>query len=81
MRTRVKICGITRARDALKAVEFGADAIGLVFYEKSPRAVTIEDARAIIQKLPPFVSVVGLLTAVPITGRISRQSECGKALM
>jgi phosphoribosylanthranilate isomerase len=60
MRTRVKICGITRARDALKAVEFGADAIGLVFYEKSPRAVTIEDARAIIQKLPPFVSVVGL---------------------
>ncbi|MGD8558213.1 MAG: phosphoribosylanthranilate isomerase [Gammaproteobacteria bacterium] len=60
MRTRVKICGITRARDALKAVEFGADAIGLVFYEKSPRAVTIDDARAIIQKLPPFVSVVGL---------------------
>lgn len=60
MRTRVKICGITRARDALKAVEFGADAIGLVFYEKSPRAVTIDDARVIIQKLPPFVSVVGL---------------------
>lgn len=60
MRTRVKICGITRAQDAIKAVEFGADAIGLVFYGKSPRAVSIDDARAIIQKIPPFVSVVGL---------------------
>ncbi|WP_455208531.1 phosphoribosylanthranilate isomerase [Kaarinaea lacus] len=60
MRTRVKICGITRAQDAIKAVEFGADAIGLVFYDKSPRAVTIDDARVIIQKIPPFVSVVGL---------------------
>jgi len=60
MRTRVKICGITRAQDAIKAVEFGADAIGLVFYEKSPRAVTIDEARAIIQKIPPFVSIVGL---------------------
>lgn len=60
MRTRVKICGITRAQDAIKAVEFGADAIGLVFYEKSPRAVSIDEARAIIQKIPPFVSIVGL---------------------
>ena len=60
MRTRVKICGITRAQDAIKAVEFGADAIGLVFYGKSPRAISIDDARAIIQKIPPFVTVVGL---------------------
>lgn len=60
MRTRVKICGITRAQDAIKAVEFGADAIGLVFYDKSPRAVSIDDARVIIQKIPPFVSIVGL---------------------
>jgi len=60
MRTRVKICGITRAQDAIKAVEFGADAIGLVFYDKSPRAVSIDDARSIIQKIPPFVSIVGL---------------------
>ena len=60
MRTRVKICGITRAQDAIKAVEFGADAICLVFYGKSPRAVSIDDARAIIQKIPPFVTVVGL---------------------
>jgi len=60
MRTRVKICGVTRAQDAMKAVELGADAIGLVFYDKSPRAVSIDAARAIIQKLPPFVSIVGL---------------------
>ena len=60
MRTRVKICGITRAKDAAKAVEFGVDAIGLVFYEESPRAVTIENARDIIKELPPFVSIVGL---------------------
>ncbi len=60
MRTRVKICGITRAQDAIKAVEFGADAIGLVFYDKSPRSVSIDDARAIIQRIPPFVTVVGL---------------------
>jgi phosphoribosylanthranilate isomerase len=57
---RSKICGITRIEDALAAVEAGADAIGLVFYPKSPRAVTIEQAQAIIAALPPFVSTVGL---------------------
>jgi phosphoribosylanthranilate isomerase len=57
---RSKICGITRIEDALAAVEAGADAIGLVFYPKSPRAVTIEQAQAIIAALPPFISTVGL---------------------
>jgi len=60
MRTRVKICGITRSEDALLAIQQGADAIGLVFYEPSPRAVTIKQAAEILNKLPPFVSVVGL---------------------
>lgn len=60
MRTRVKICGITRERDALEAVRLGADAIGLVFYPPSPRAVTVEQAGEIVRRLPPFVTVVGL---------------------
>jgi len=57
---RSKICGITRIEDALAAVEAGADAIGLVFYVRSPRAVTAQQARAIIAALPPFVTTVGL---------------------
>ena len=60
IRTRVKICGITRPEDGLAVAEAGADAIGLVFYAKSPRAVTIAQAQAIISVLPPFVTRVGL---------------------
>lgn len=60
MRTRVKICGITRVEDALAAVAHGADAIGLVFYPPSPRNVNIQQAAAIAAAVPAFVSVVGL---------------------
>lgn len=60
MRTRVKICGITRVEDALAAVRGGADAIGLVFYPASPRYVGVPQAQAICSALPPFVSIVGL---------------------
>ncbi len=60
MRTRVKICGITRCEDALLAVDAGADAIGLVFYEKSPRFVSQDQAAEISQRIPAFVSRVAL---------------------
>jgi len=60
VRVRVKICGITRVEDALNAVENGADAIGLVFYEPSPRYVSIGQAMEIANIIPAFVSVVGL---------------------
>ena len=60
MRTRAKICGITRIEDALTAIKYGADAIGLVFYAPSPRHVTIEQAAVISAALPPFVTVVAL---------------------
>lgn len=59
-RVRIKICGITTADDAHQAAAAGADAIGLVFHEASPRAVSLAQAAAIAAAVPPFVSVIGL---------------------
>lgn len=58
--TRIKICGITREEDLLAAARLGADAIGLVFYPKSPRYVTPQRAAELLRALPPFVTSVGL---------------------
>ncbi|MDQ7010844.1 MAG: phosphoribosylanthranilate isomerase [Mariprofundaceae bacterium] len=59
-RTRIKVCGITRLEDALAASALGVDAVGFVFYDRSPRYITPMKAAAIIRQLPPFVSAVGL---------------------
>ena len=58
--TRIKICGITRVQDIRYAANCGADAIGLVFYEKSPRKVTLQQAWELVKAISPFVTVVGL---------------------
>lgn len=59
-RTRIKICGITNLEDAKSAIDAGADAIGLVFYDKSPRYIAINSAAHIVSNLAPFINFVGL---------------------
>jgi phosphoribosylanthranilate isomerase len=60
MRTRIKICGLTREADVDTAVECGADALGFVFYPPSPRSVTPERAAELVRRVPPFVDIVAL---------------------
>ncbi len=77
MSVRVKICGITNLDDALLAVEAGADALGFIFVEGTPRHVTPEAAAAIIRKLPPFVTPVGVFWDHP-EGHVKAVAEaCG----
>jgi phosphoribosylanthranilate isomerase len=64
-RTRIKICGLTREADVDAAIEAGADAIGLVFYERSPRYIDLTRAVALARRLPPFVTPVGLFVNAP----------------
>jgi len=63
---KVKICGITNEADAMLAANLGADFIGLNFYKESPRKVSLKNAKDIIAKMPPFVSVVGVFVDEPI---------------
>jgi len=65
LRTRVKICGITSVANAQAATQAGCDAIGLVFYQPSPRFVSIDQAKDIVSNLPPLVAAVGLFVDAP----------------
>lgn len=60
LQIKVKICGMTQLKDVLFAIEQGVDAVGFIFYKKSPRAVTMKTVREIITKLPPLVDTVGV---------------------
>jgi len=66
MRTRIKICGITRAEDAQAAVDAGADALGFVFWPGSPRCVELDRVAAIVRNLPAFVAAVGVFVNQPL---------------
>lgn len=80
-RTRVKICGITSVADGLAAAEAGADMVGLMFYEQSPRYITLRRAVEIARELPPFVARVGVF-ANPAETDVSRAiAECGVSLL
>jgi len=81
MRTRVKICGVTRMEDAQAAAAHGADAIGLVFYRPSPRRVTLDQAREIAISAPPFVATVAVFVN-PAREEVEQViGECGVTLL
>ena len=78
---KVKICGMTQLKDAAFAVEQGADAVGFIFYNKSPRSVTMKAARDIILKLPPLVDTVGVFVNESVD-RINKVANyCGLDLV
>lgn len=76
-RIRIKICGMTRLADALCAVDAGVDALGFIFFEKSPRAITPQAAREIIKQLSPFVDVVGVFVDEELQRIAGIVQECG----
>jgi phosphoribosylanthranilate isomerase len=76
MPVKVKICGITRLADAIAAAEAGADALGFVFYEQSPRCVSVEAAAAIIRALPPFVLKAGVFVNAPEDAVLRAIRQC-----
>ena len=81
MSVKVKICGITNAPDALAAAEAGADALGFMFYEPSPRHISIPQAAEIIRALPPFVLKVGVFVDAPEDTVMRAIGDCGLSML
>ncbi len=81
MAVNVKICGITNAEDGLAAAAAGADALGFVFHEPSPRSITIADAAAIIRELPPLILKVGVFVNAPADFVVRAIGDCGLNLL
>ena len=81
MGLKIKICGITSQTDAMVAVEAGADLLGFVFYDQSPRCVPMELAAEIIRALPPFVVKVGVFVNAPAATVYSAVRDCGLTML
>jgi len=81
MAVKVKICGITNLADGLAAVEAGADALGFVFFDLSPRRVAVEAAAGVMRRLPPFVIKVGVFVNAPEELVVRAARECGLNLL
>jgi len=81
MPVKVKICGITNQPDGMAAAEAGADALGFVFYDQSPRRISIEAAAGLIRQLPPFVMKVGVFVNAPADLVVRAIRECGLNLL
>jgi len=81
MPVKVKICGITNLPDGMAAVEAGADVVGFVFYEQSPRRISIEAAAGIVRELPPHVVKAGVFVNAPEELVLRAVNECGLNLL
>ena len=81
MQVKVKICGITNLADARAAAEAGADVLGFVFYEQSPRFISCEAAAAITRELPPFIIKAGVFVNAPEDAVLRTIRECGLNLV
>lgn len=81
MPVKVKICGITNLPDGMAAAEAGADALGFVFYDQSPRRISVEAAAGLIRQLPPFVMKVGVFVNAPEDRVVHAIRECGLNLL
>ena len=81
MPVKVKICGITNLPDGVAAANAGADALGFMFYDKSPRSISVEAAATLIRQLPPFVMKVGVFVNAPEDLVVRAIRDCGLSML